>query len=329
MSAIASLITRPAPGFPAGNAAPRAAVDLLGAVELLRDLVAPVAEGALGELHDVALVHQRHVLAAELHGVADGAVDEALGAEAAERLQPDADLDADVAVRRADRLELRLPLAGGRLGAEPDVPERLRKLLLQEIEDLLRVGRPGGPLDARVDVLGVLAEDHHVDLLGMLHRRRHALEPAHRPQAHVQIQQLTKRDVERADAAADRRRQRTLDADVVLPEGVDGLVGQPGVELLEALFAGVDFLPRNLPLPAERFLDGGVQHAHAGAPDVGTGAVAFDERDDRIVRHDELSVLARDGCAHKVLGQVTMPAAEDFRERCGKLCGKRLAFTPL
>jgi hypothetical protein len=37
----------------------------------------------------------------------------------------------------------------------------------------------------------------------------------------------------------------------------------------------------------------------------------------------EMAVLIR------FLGQVTMPAAEDFRERCGKLCGKHLAFTSL
>ena len=191
-------------------------------------------------------------------------------------------------------------VARGRLGAEPDVLELLGKFLREEVEHLLRLGRAGGPLDAGVDVLGVLAEDHHVDFLGMLDRRRHALEPAHRPQADVQIEQLTQRDVERPDAAADRRRQRTLDADVVLAERLDRLVRQPGVELLEALFAGVDFLPRDLPLAAVRFLDRGVEHAHAGAPDVGAGAVAFDERDDRIVRHDELSVAARDGCAHEL-----------------------------
>ena len=81
--------------------------------------------------------------------------------------------------------------------------------------------------------------------------------------------------------------------------------------------------------PAEGFLDGGVEHAHAGAPDVGPGAVAFDERDDRIVRHDELSVLARDSCAHKFFRSGHLPSAEDFRERCGKVCGKRLTFTPL
>jgi hypothetical protein len=84
----------------------------------------------------------------------------------------------------------------------------------------------------------------------MLDWRRHALEPAHRPQADVQIQQLPKRDVERPDAAADRRRQRTLDANVVLAERVDRLIRKPRVELLEALFAGVDFLPRDLPRAA-------------------------------------------------------------------------------
>ena len=79
-------------------------------------------------------------------------------------------------------------------------------------------GVPGLPLDAGVDVLGVLAEDHHVDLLGALHRRGHALEVAHRAQADVEVEHLAQRDVERADAAADRRGQRALDADQVLAE---------------------------------------------------------------------------------------------------------------
>ena len=126
---------------------------------------------------------------------------------------------------------------------------------------------------------------------GMLDRRRHASVPADRPQADEQIEHLAQRDVQRSDAAADRRRQRPLDADVVLAERLDGLVRQPVVELLEALLAGVDFHPRDLLLAAVRLVDGGIEHAHARAPDVGTGAVAFDERDDRIVGHDELSVL--------------------------------------
>ena len=54
-SAITSLIT-----MPAGQPAPGSAVDLDGAVLLRRELIAPVPEAAFGELHDVALVHQRH-----------------------------------------------------------------------------------------------------------------------------------------------------------------------------------------------------------------------------------------------------------------------------
>ena len=77
MSAMESLMTRPAPGLPSGilhhgppsiSTAPK---------NFLGDLVAPVAKRALGELHDVALVDQGDALALELDGVTDGAVDRA------------------------------------------------------------------------------------------------------------------------------------------------------------------------------------------------------------------------------------------------------------
>ena len=49
--------------------------------ELLRgDLIAPLAERALGELLDVALVHQRDGLAAVFERVLDGHAHQALGA---------------------------------------------------------------------------------------------------------------------------------------------------------------------------------------------------------------------------------------------------------
>ena len=63
MSAMASLMTHARARLPFGNPAPRPAVDFDGAEELLRHLVSPVAERAFGELHDVALVHKRHILA--------------------------------------------------------------------------------------------------------------------------------------------------------------------------------------------------------------------------------------------------------------------------
>src|SRR5690606_40850963 len=63
-----------------GDHVPRAAIELDRAELLARDLVAEVAEGAFGELHDVALVHQRHRLAAVGDGVLDRGLDQALGA---------------------------------------------------------------------------------------------------------------------------------------------------------------------------------------------------------------------------------------------------------
>ena len=164
MSAIASLMTRPAPGLPVGNPAPRSAVDLHGAEEVLRDLVAPVAEGALGELHDVALVHQRDALALDLHGVADGAVHQPLGAEPADRLQADADLDADAraSARRSPRA------APARSAPPPSLPKRIflnsfGNSFAKKSSIFCASGVPGGVFDAGVDVFGVLAEDHHVD----------------------------------------------------------------------------------------------------------------------------------------------------------------------
>src|SRR6185436_1292062 len=270
-------------GFAVGDLAPRAAVDLDRAELLFRDLVAPVTEGAFRELHDVALMNQRDALAFVVDGVADGAVNQPLAAEPAHWFQADADLNGRFTAGRANRLELRLPGASRRLGAEADLPEVFREFLFDKVEDLLRLGRPRDIFNPGVDVLDVLAEDHHVDLLGMPDGRRHAAIPAHGTQTHEQIEQLAQRDVERPDAAAHGRRQRALDADQVFAKRFDGLVRQPVVRQLEALLAGQHFHPRDLLFSAVRFLDGGVHHAHARAPDVGTSAVTFDERNDRIV----------------------------------------------
>src|SRR5262249_32220769 len=50
-------------GFAFGDFAPRTAVNFYSAEVLLGDLVAPIAEGALSELHDVALVDERDAFA--------------------------------------------------------------------------------------------------------------------------------------------------------------------------------------------------------------------------------------------------------------------------
>src|SRR5665811_693344 len=64
-----------------------------------------------------------------------------------------------------------------------------------------------------VDVLRVLTEDDHVDQFGMLHGRRDTRVPADRAKADIQIEDLTQRDIEASNPAADGSRERTLDPD--------------------------------------------------------------------------------------------------------------------
>ncbi len=153
----------------------------------LRQLVAPVAEGPFGELHDVALMHDGDELAVVGQRVLNRHPHEALGA----RLRHG--LDADAGIRR----------------------DTLPHLLGQELDDALGLRRALGKLDARVDVFGVLAEDDDVHPLGVRDRRRRTREVPHRTKAGVQVEHLPQRHVQAADAAADRRRQRSLDCDFV------------------------------------------------------------------------------------------------------------------
>src|SRR5712691_1889482 len=139
--------------------------------------VAPLHEQPFRVFLDVALVHERHVAAPVLDGVAHGRAGQALRTFLGHRLDADGG-----GLREADLLDLHL--------------------LLEKLDDLLRLGRPLLPLDARVDVLGVLPEDDHVDLLGMLDGRGHALEVAHGPQADIEVEHLAQGDVERAETFA-------------------------------------------------------------------------------------------------------------------------------
>src|SRR4029079_10310558 len=98
------------------------------------------------ELHDVAFVHQRDALEAQLHGVADRAVDQPLRAQVADGFESYAHLDGGLALRRANPFELRLPLRGGFRAAEPDFLELLREFPGEEVENLLRLRRAGSVL---------------------------------------------------------------------------------------------------------------------------------------------------------------------------------------
>ena len=190
-SAIESLMMMSRPVFGFLNLHPWAAVDQLGAEFLLRQRVRPVAEAAFGELHDVALVDDRHRRLVVVDGVLDRLAHQALGAFDRDRL--------DAQARRF---------------READLGDA--HFLDQEVHQLLDAFGALLVFDAGVDVFRVLAEDDHVGLLRLFQRRRHAGEVAHRAQADVQVELLAQGDVERTDAAADRGRQRTLDRDDVV-----------------------------------------------------------------------------------------------------------------
>src|SRR5207245_3323535 len=114
-----------------------------GAEPLPGALVPPLSEAALGELHDVALVHERHRGAPRLDGVLNRPRDQPLRPELRHRL------DAD----RAARADLRSV-------AFREKPDDGVGLLTARLI-----------LDARIDVLDVLAEDHDVELPRLLHGR--------------------------------------------------------------------------------------------------------------------------------------------------------------
>ena len=183
------------------------------------------------------------------------------------------------------RAELRDGLdADARVGT--DVPAHL---VVQERGETVGLGRARLYLESGVDVLGVLPEDHHVHLFGMEHGRGHPGEPPHRPQAHIEVEQLAQRHVEGPDASSDRRGERALDPDQVCPERFHGLLGEPVARLVERL------LPRQHLFPGDLVAvlgGGGVEHEPGGGPDVDAGAVAFDERDDGFGRDSQDTVVA-------------------------------------
>ena len=195
--------------FAHGNPAPRAAIELFRAEIFFRDFKTPIAECALGEFHDVALVHQRHALALVLDRIRNRAVNQTHTAGVTDRFDSDSHADL-VAFRRADHLPKSRSFL---LCAETDLVELLWKFFLQKIENLLRLRRACGVLDSRVNVFRVFAEDHHVDFLRMLDGRGDAFEVLHRPETHEKIEQLPQRNIERANTAAHWRSQRSFDSD--------------------------------------------------------------------------------------------------------------------
>src|SRR5207237_9735197 len=122
-----------------------------------------------------------------------------------------------------------------------------------------------------------LAEDHYVQLLGLPHRTRHAIEVPYGPDTRVEIEDLAQRDIERADPSPDGRRERALDRHPVLPDRLQRGFGEPTPGLAERLLAGEHLQPLDPPPAARDLGEGGVEHAPRGPPGVRAGAVPLDD----------------------------------------------------
>ena len=88
--------------------------------------------------------------------------------------------------------------------------------------------------------------------------------------------------IQRAYSAADGGSERPFDSYEILFEGVERFRRQPAARFIECLFAREDFQPLDFARAFIGLLDGRVEYAHGGSPNIGAYAVAFDEGNDRV-----------------------------------------------
>ena len=98
-------------------------------------------------------------------------------------------------------------------------------------------------------------------------------------------------------------------------DGLDGVVGQPLAGLIVGLLAGQDFIPDDLALATVGFLNSGIEDVVRGFPDISARAVALDEKYDRTIRDNELSVLYLDRFPVRRNGNVVIGFHSSSRQR--------------
>ena len=146
------------------------------------------------------------------------------------------------------------------LGLADALDHRLHLALLRRVDV---------ELDARVEILDVLADHHEVDVAA---RRGHAGVGLRGPEIRVEVELLAQRDVHRAEAGPELRRERALQRDAVAAHGLERILGEGRAVLRHRGHADVVDIP--LDLHAGRF-DG----TACGLDDFRARAVARDERD--------------------------------------------------
>ena len=228
----------------------------------LGQFIGPVAEGALGIFHDVAVVDQGHAAAMMVQRILDGPPDQALRSLLRDGFH---------AVRR----RLRKTDLG------------LLELLAEELAELFGILGTERPLDAGIHVLRVLAEHGDVDPLGILHRGIDTIEIAERTHAGIEVQRLAQSHVQRPDTPARRCIERSLQADPILLEGRHRLLRQIRAVFLEGLLAGFHLQPLDRAVSFECLLDGRIHDRPADRRDFLANSVASDERNGDSIGHPQ------------------------------------------
>src|SRR6185437_7279082 len=232
-----------------------------------RHLPRHVEPEAVGVLHDVGLVHRGHLAAAVGARVVERELHHPAGARLGDRLDRDAGALADLRAGHA----------------------------LDRLGDLALALRPALELDARVEILGVLAHDHEVDAgVGVAGAdARVVLARAH---LRVQVERLAQADVDRAESAADRGRDRALDGGAVAADRLDDVAGERVAAVaIHDVGAGV------LHVPVEA-CPGGLQNPPRRICDLGAGTVAGNECDTMTHAGFVLPDVSRKRTAHPAGG---------------------------
>src|SRR5438093_12197142 len=133
---------------------------------------------------------------------------------------------------------------------------------------MLRISAALLELEARVDVLGVLAHGDAIEVVAQVAR---SLVSLHRAHERVEVEGLPQRHVDAAKAAAYGRGDRSLQRHLVLADRFQHRLRERRTELSDRRLAGLLHVPLELDTR-------GLEDAHRGVADLGANAVARDER---------------------------------------------------
>ena len=106
----------------------------------------------------------------------------------------------------------------------------------------------------------------------------------------TEVEHLAQGDVERADASADGRGERAFDADQVVMENIDGIIGEPCIKFFFGQSACIYLEPGDFSVALVGLRNCGIEYPLAGGPNIGTGPVTTNERDYGMVGYVEFAV---------------------------------------